>query len=98
MPWLDWIVLAEGAMRLARFPCNVRAVQQQLFRLMSAFALSSVVVAPFTPATAGAQLQQSCAALAHLVLPDTTIRLAEDVAGPTFTPPGSTAIKDLPPF
>jgi Tannase and feruloyl esterase len=40
----------------------------------------------------------SCASLAATALPDTTITTAEEVAGPSFTPPGSAAIEGLPGF
>jgi tannase/feruloyl esterase len=40
-----------------------------------------------------------CARLASIALPDTTIRTAAVVAGPSFTPPGGgNALKDLPQF
>jgi feruloyl esterase len=40
----------------------------------------------------------ACPRLASLSLPDTTIRSAEAVAGPSFTPPGGTALNRLPTF
>src|SRR5262245_34847027 len=40
----------------------------------------------------------SCAALASIALPDTTLTSADEVRGPAFTPPGSPALKGLPEF
>ncbi len=40
----------------------------------------------------------ACAQLAALALPDTTITLAEAVAGPAFTPPRGPALNNLPGF
>lgn len=39
-----------------------------------------------------------CAALQRATLPDTTIESADIFEGPSFTPPGSTALDRLPPF
>ena len=48
---------------------------------------------PAVPAT-----HASCASLLGARLPDTTIRSAEDVAGPTFTPARGAALDNLPAF
>jgi feruloyl esterase len=67
-------------------------------RLLAA-SLSAVVMAGvFHPAPIAAAPSASCASLASMALPDTTVRTAEEVAGPSFTPPGSAAITNLPPF
>ena len=39
-----------------------------------------------------------CAALKSAPLPDTTIEVAAEVAGPSFTPPGGVVLNDLPAF
>src|SRR5213596_4164568 len=61
-----------------------------LMAALLTFALSTSPIA--APAHA------SCASLRSLALPDTTIKTAEEVAGPSFTPPGSSAINGLPAF
>lgn len=50
------------------------------------------------PAQAGSQAGQTCAGLRTLVLPETTIQTAEEVSAPSFHPPGSGPLADLPPF
>lgn len=39
-----------------------------------------------------------CASVILAKLPDTTITVAEEVTGPSFRPPGATAVNDLPGF
>jgi feruloyl esterase len=47
---------------------------------------------------AGALPDRSCAGLLSVELSDTTIRSAQEVTAPTFTPPGSAALTNLPAF
>src|SRR5262245_33908805 len=64
-------------------------------------ALMSVLVATagVNAVRAAAQAPGACASLAALRLPDTTIKSFEEVPGPSFTAPGSTApIRNLPAF
>src|SRR6185503_16801130 len=48
------------------------------------------------PATAAPAA--SCATLASISLPETTIKTAEEIPGPSFTPPGGGALNGLPKF
>jgi feruloyl esterase len=57
-----------------------------------------VMAAVFGPATITAAPPASCASLASMVLPDTTVTAAEEVTGPSFTPPGNPAINNVPRF
>ena len=66
-------------------------------RLLVAFLAAVVLAAVFRPAAIAAA-PASCASLASIALPDTTVRSAEEVAGPSFSPPGSAAISNLPRF
>jgi feruloyl esterase len=50
------------------------------------------------PALPAAISAAQCAALKNLQLPETTIESAAEVAAPSFTPPGSAAIGNLPAF
>ena len=61
---------------------------------MTAMLLAAVLTAaPTAPSPHG-----SCAGLATIDLPDTMIRSAEEVAAPSFAPPGSTVLNNLPAF
>ena len=64
------------------------------FASLTALLLAAVLApAPLTAAPAA-----SCASLASMALPDTTITATEEVAGPSFTPPGTAALNNLPRF
>lgn len=52
----------------------------------------------FAPQPMSAVPHESCASLASVALPGTTITLAQEIAGPSFAPPGSAAMGDLPAF
>src|SRR5262245_3732442 len=70
-------------------------------RFVSASAIAFLIACALgRPATtvAAAPAHGSCAALASIGLPDTTITSADEVRGPSFTPPGSPALKGLPEF
>ena len=68
-------------------------------RRMISGSVSALLVAAFlVPTPAAAPPQESCASLAALTLPDTTITSASEVAGPSFTPTGSAAMTGLPAF
>jgi feruloyl esterase len=67
-------------------------------RLLAAFFLAAVMAAVFGPATITAAPPASCASLASMVLPDTTVTAAEEATGPSFTPPGNPAINNVPRF
>jgi len=60
---------------------------------LSAF-VGANAAAPLSPPLTAVQ----CAALKGANLPDTTVELAAVVSGPSFTPPGTTALNDLPSF
>jgi feruloyl esterase len=53
---------------------------------------------PAATTVAAAPAHGSCASLASIGLPDTTITSADEVRGPSFTPPGSPALNGLPEF
>jgi len=58
-----------------------------------------LAIAGFTVKLQAATPQQgSCAGIAKLQLPDTTIEFAQEIAGPSFTPPDSEAFVNLPAF
>jgi feruloyl esterase len=62
--------------------------------LSAAFLAAALVAAP-----ARATTHVPCESLAALHLPDTTLALAEEIAGPEFTPPGlTTPLTNLPAF
>jgi feruloyl esterase len=65
------------------------SVESVGFAALTAFALGIAV----TPATAA-----TCASLAGLALPDTTITAAEPVAAGTYTAPDGTVLPELPAF
>jgi feruloyl esterase len=68
-------------------------------RRYGAATLVAVLIAVLFPiAPGGAQSRMSCASLASYALPDTTIKSVEEVAGPSFRPPGSGALNGLPAF
>ena len=71
-------------------------------RLFSAFligaGLSCLPAALQIEVPVAAAPAASCAALASIALPDTTIKTAEEVAGPSFTPPAGGAMNGLPRF
>jgi feruloyl esterase len=69
---------------------------RQRFVLASATAL--LLATAFAPAPMGAVPEESCASLASLALPDTTIETAVEVGGGSFAPPRGNAIGDLPAF
>src|SRR5262245_476895 len=79
-------------------PCYVPRVAHQLFRLTTGFAGAAVMAFAVARSTASAAAPPSCEALAHVALPDTTISAAENVPGPSFTPPGGTPLEGLPAF
>jgi feruloyl esterase len=77
---------------------RVLIMSASVFALAAAAAVfatapSAASLAP-PPAITGAQ----CAALTNTALPDTTIESAAEVTGPSFTPPGSQALNNLPAF
>ena len=67
-------------------------------RLFLASLAAVIIAAVFRPAPMTAAPAASCASLAAIALPDTVVTAAEEVAGPSFTPPGSAAISNLPRF
>lgn len=61
-----------------------------------AMALAAPAAAPVLAAAPVTAAQ--CVALKSTLLPDTTIESATEVTGPSFTPPGSSALNNLPAF
>jgi len=57
-----------------------------------------LLAAALSAAPAAPPPHGSCADLAAIALPDTTIRSAEEVAGPSFAPPGSPPLANVPAF
>jgi feruloyl esterase len=79
----------------------MRGVQKNSSSHLVPLAVAGAVVAAVGIAAAGRQAgarQQACASLTALRLPDTTIASAQEVPGPSFTPPGGNAINTLPAF
>ena len=70
--------------------------------MMRRYLLATLATAALAIATAavpaGQPSQASCASLLSAHLPDTTIKAAEEVAGPSFTPGTGAAISNLPAF
>ncbi len=64
----------------------MRAAEFLVFALLATFPCAAM------------QAPESCASLAKLTLPATTITTAETIAGGAFTPPGGKAIEHLPAF
>jgi feruloyl esterase len=60
--------------------------------------LSALGLGPGRELPVSAAPAASCATLASISLPDTTIKTAEEVAGPSFTPPSGGALNGLPKF
>jgi feruloyl esterase len=67
-------------------------------RILAALSAAVLAVAGVGARPATAPARSSCADQARLLLPDTTITSAQEVAGPSFTPPGSAAIAGVPAF
>ena len=67
-------------------------------RIMSGSLTAFVIAGMLGPSASAAPPHGSCASLASMALPDTTIKSADEVSGPSFTPPGGTAINSLPGF
>jgi feruloyl esterase len=67
-------------------------------RLLSGTLAAMLLAAALSAAPAAPPPHGSCADLAAIALPDTTIRSAEEVAGPSFTPPGSPPLANVPAF
>jgi feruloyl esterase len=73
-------------------------------RIMSASAIAFLIAgvmgrpAGTVAVVAAAPAHGACADLASIPLADTRITVAEEVRGPSFTPPGSSAINGLPAF
>jgi feruloyl esterase len=68
-------------------------------RLVSGSSTALVLVlAALAPTPMIAQQPASCASLASIALPDTTITAVEEVRSPSFSPSGSNAINNLPAF
>jgi feruloyl esterase len=73
----------------------------RMTRLFAAVTLATAVAVSLgaqtaeTPRPTGGA---SCATLASIALPDTTITAADEVNGPSFTPPGARPIERLPAF
>jgi Tannase and feruloyl esterase len=67
-------------------------------RALAASALAILAARLAAPSVQAAPAPASCARLAAVLLPDTTITAAEDVPAPGFTPPGDRAIASLPRF
>jgi len=61
-------------------------------------ASAALVAMPVAPPSAATMTAAACAAITTAHLPDTTIESATDVAGPTFMPPGSSGLNNLPSF
>lgn len=66
-------------------------------RLLTAFCAAVLIAAVCRPVPIDAA-PAPCASLASAKLAETTITAAEEVAGPSFTPPGGSAITNLPRF
>jgi len=69
-------------------------MRRYLFATLTTAALAIATAA----VPAGQPSQASCASLLSAHLPDTTIKAAEEVAGPSFTPGTGAAISNLPAF
>ena len=65
-----------------------------------AFLIAGALAGPASrvDVAAAAPAHGSCTDLASIALPDTRIAVAEEVRGPSFTPPGSSALNGLPAF
>ena len=68
--------------------------RRMLFGLLTALPLAAALAA----SPAGALPDSACTSLLAVGLPDTTIKSAQEVAEPAFTPPGSAALTRLPAF
>src|SRR5437762_1614385 len=75
-----------------------RSVTHQLHRLTWALMCSAAVAAALPRPAASAAAPPSCEALVRVALPDTTISIAENVPGPSFTPPSGAPLTGLPAF
>src|SRR5262249_2848170 len=79
-----------------------RIVSACVIALLIACALGepdpTVAAATFAQATVVEISAGACASLATITLPDTQITSADEVRGPSFTPPGSSPINGLPAF
>jgi quercetin dioxygenase-like cupin family protein len=65
---------------------------------MAALAWAAMLASAVPHDAVSAAAPPSCEALARVALPDTTISAAENVQGPSFTPPGGTPLQGLPAF
>jgi hypothetical protein len=61
-------------------------------RVTSGSAIAFLIACALGRPTAAAPAHGSCADLAAIALPDTKITSADEVRGPSFTPPGSAAL------
>ena len=85
--------LREVSMRIRFIGCLLVA------GTLGAATLLSGAAAPPSPAVPPVIAPGSCANLLALEIPETVIKSTEEVAGPAFTPPGSsTALQSLPAF
>ena len=64
----------------------------------AASVLSTALLAPFVGIGATPAAAATCASLAHLALPDTTITAAQSVAAGTYTAPDGEVFTNLPAF
>jgi feruloyl esterase len=67
-------------------------------RFVSASLTALLLTAVLASGPIRAEPQESCARLASIALPDTTIKSVAEVAGPSFAPAGSPALNNLPAF
>jgi feruloyl esterase len=68
------------------------------FAAVASSTAPQIRISAASPRVAAAVAHGSCEHLTSLRLEDTTIASATEIAGPSFTPPGSTAITNLPAF
>src|SRR5262245_13746115 len=67
-------------------------------RRMASGSLIALLLTWAGPTSSAVAAQGSCASLAKMALPDTVVSSAEEVAGPSFTPPNSSKLDALPGF
>jgi feruloyl esterase len=67
-------------------------------RFMLASMTALLLAAVLAPAPMNAAPEPSCASVASIALPDTTIKMAVEVTGPSFAPSGAAALNNLPAF
>jgi feruloyl esterase len=67
-------------------------------RILFGLLVAVTMAVAYDPMPAAAPAPVACASLASMALPDTTITSATEVSGPSFTPPGGSAMNGLPAF